>query len=90
MVFRDYLIITEVLIGEKKIYVVNKKIVPLPVSLSDIQLSFIYLQRWKKGRPIFRVFYRKQGYHGTYLGKENESIKLQTLAYIVKLSRLLL
>ena len=60
----------------KKIAFCEKnKIVSLPfLSQMFNFLSFIL----KKNKLIFNVFWRKQGFHVTYVWEENKSIKLQS------------
>jgi len=64
---------------EKKIGVLNKT-----------KLFFHFLMRYSTFPHASLKFSRKQGFYVTYLCKENKSIKLQTLAWKVQLSHLLL
>ena len=70
-------------IGQNKICLSIKANHSSSISSSDIHLSSIYLQPWKEYKHIFCVFLRKQGFHVTYLCKENKSIKLQAFVWKV-------
>ena len=81
MLSRDNLIIRLVLLyrSKEKLAFEIKQIIP-PFFLSDIQLSYIYLQLWKENKRILRVFLRKQERPVTYFCEKNKSIKLQTFS----------